>query len=117
MGSFFENFDLSIRQKDDRIKRGREEIIAIRKGQDAQYPQIRIFIKAGLVEEIKFYSAGGKKYYEVKINTYEKTKGIDIPVDITEKITAQNNEIVSSIKYSNIDVNLVISDSEFVTQP
>ena len=117
MANFFENFDLSIRQKDERIKRGREEIIAIRKGQDVQYPQIRIFIKGGLVEEMKFYSAGGKKYYEVKIDTYEKTKGIDVPVDITEKIITQNNKIESTIKYSNVEINVEISDSEFMVKP
>ena len=117
MNKFFENFDLSIKQKDERIKRGREEIVAIRKGQTAQYPQIRIIIMDGLVEEMKFYSISGKRYYEVKVNTYEKSKGIDIPVDITEKITSQNNIIVNNIKYSNIEVNTAIPDSEFIKQP
>lgn len=116
MKTFFENFDLTIKQKDERIKRGMEEIIAIRKGQDAQYPQIRIFMKNGNVEEMKFYSISGKKYYEVKVNSYEKNKGIDVPVDITEKIHAQKNKIVSSIKYSNVQVNANIADSEFAAQ-
>ena len=113
---FLTNYELSVTDKDERIKRGREEVVAIKKGQEMSYPQIRIIVKNDQVELIKFYSITGKKYYEVIVNKYGKTKGIDFPEEITEKLYSKKNEIVNTIKYTQIELNETIPDSEFETQ-
>lgn len=111
---FLKDFNLTILDKDERIKRGMEEVIAIKKGQTLQYPQIRIWVKTGRVQEMKFYSISGKKYYSIKINQYDKKKNIDVPVDITEDVIAQKNSISNRIKYTNVDINKTIPDAEFI---
>ncbi len=101
---FLSNYELSIREKDERIKMGSEEIIAIPKGQKTAYPQIRVLVAAGKVMQMKFYDMAGKKYYDVKVNTYEKQNGIDMPVDIDESIISANNRIDSKIEYAEATV-------------
>jgi hypothetical protein len=104
---------LTILNKDERIKRGGEEIIAIKKGQKLQYPQIRIFIIEDQVITMKFYDIYGKRYYEVDVKNYAKINGISYPTQIVEKLTSKQNEITNNINYSEVNINTAISDSEF----
>jgi hypothetical protein len=97
---FLTNYDLTVTQKDERIKLGKEEIIAIRKGQTSAYPQIRITIKNDEVKDIRFYSINGKKYYVVKVKMYENINGVKTPSEISEVIIAKNNNIEKNISYS-----------------
>jgi len=112
--NFFKNFVMTVKEKDARIKLGRDEVIATRKGQTLPYPQIRLMLKDGKIQTVKFYSIKGQKYYEVKINSYSRISGIDIPDDIVEKTGIKNNVITNKIKYKQIQLNTTISDGVFV---
>jgi len=100
--SFFSNYDMNIKQKDERIKVGAEEVIAIQKGQQKQYPQIRLFISGTKVREIKFYGPTGKKYYTAKAKKYEQKNGADFPTEIIEKFISKKTTIENTVLYSNI---------------
>ncbi len=113
MENFLNDYDVSLTEKDERIKRGREEIVAVKKGQKLKYPQIRIIIINNRVEEIKFYSVLGKKYYHIIVDKYIKVKNLYFPAQITEKLIAEKNEITNTIKYTDIKLNKPIPDSEF----
>lgn len=110
---FLKNFEIKIKHKDVRIKRGMEEIIAIRKGQATNYPQVRIFVQGNRILEMKFYTATGKKYYELKVIDYKKIEDIEFPIKINEKFIADNNYIINTINYKKIKINKEISDKEF----
>jgi hypothetical protein len=110
---FLENYDIDTKIRDERIKMGIEEIIAIKKGQKITYPQIRIFVKDGHVQAMKFYSITGKNYYSMKVNNYSKIGNIDMPDDIVEEIKTNKNTISTHIKYTNVQLNQDIDDSEF----
>jgi hypothetical protein len=101
MKKYFENYNMTVKQKDERIKAGFEEVIAIPQGQTNQYPQVRLFIKGTKVKDIKFYNAQGKKYYTVKIKKYEKINGADFPTLIIEKMISEKTTIENTISYSN----------------
>jgi len=107
-GYFYRNYDCSVKEKDERIKRGMEEIIAIRKGQEREYPQIRIFVKTGRIEMIRFYDIYGKRYYELKVKKYEKIKNMEFPVEMVEKMTVNNSKITRVIEYSDIRINIKV---------
>jgi hypothetical protein len=109
---YLSNFDVKIMKKDERIKRGGEEIVATRKGQKTEFPQIRIFIKNDQVHEMKFYSMTGKKYYELKTHSYSTINGVDVPDSITESIFAKKNRVDSEFRYSNTKVNTTITDNQ-----
>ncbi|HDQ26152.1 MAG TPA: hypothetical protein ENN43_05335 [bacterium] len=111
---FLGDFELSTVEKDERIKRGMEEITAVKKGQALRYPQIRLLVKGGRIQEMKFYSISGKNYYSVKVNQYRRVKNVDVPVDITEEIKTRKNSVTNHIRYTNMEVNGPVSDSEFV---
>jgi len=83
--NYFKNYVLSVKNKDERIKMGAEEITAIPKGQTSAYPQIRIIVKGKKIESMKFYDVKGNKSYELKVNGYTKSKGAEFPDGITEK--------------------------------
>lgn len=83
--NYFNNYVLSVKIKDERIKMGAEEITAIPKGQTQAYPQIRIIVKNKQIEGMKFYDVKGNKSYELKVNGYTKSKGAEFPDGITER--------------------------------
>lgn len=111
--NYFKNFKLSITVKDERIKIRGEEIIAIRKGQEREYPQIRIDVQNNRIKKMRFYSISGKRYYTMTVNKYIKIKGFDVPVEITEHFNTKKNEIKNDINYTIIRLNEPISDSDF----
>ena len=111
---FFSGYEFRTLEKDERIKRGREEIIAVRKGQAAEYPQIRLVIKNDIIESVRFYSAAGKRYYEVVAVEHKKNKGINVPVLLKETVTAEGNTTETVLDYRDIQVNVSIPDAEFV---
>ncbi len=113
MENFLKDYNIFLTKKDERIKRGREEIIAIKKGQKLRYPQIRIAVKNKRAEEIKFYSVLGKKYYHITVDKYIKIKNTYFPAKITEKLIAEKNEITNTINYTDVKLNKSIPDSEF----
>lgn len=97
---FLENYSLTVLKKDERIKLGTEEIIAVPKNQKTAYPQIRIKVKSGQVIEMKFYSATGKKYYEVKLVGKIETSDNAKKIDIKETYFFKENTLENLIHYS-----------------
>lgn len=93
---FFKDYGFSILQKDSRIKMGREEIIAVKTGQEAKYPQARILINAGFIERVSMYGPTGQKYYEVTAERQGNT------VRITERVISLNNTVVREYLYRNV---------------
>jgi outer membrane lipoprotein-sorting protein len=110
---YFKNFNVKIMNRDERIKRGGEEIVATRKEQKTEFPQIRIFIRDNKVREIKFYSATGRKYYEIKVADYATINGLDVPSRIKENVFTSRNKIETDFNYGNIALNTDIPDSSF----
>ncbi|PKL91025.1 MAG: hypothetical protein CVV21_09490 [Candidatus Goldiibacteriota bacterium HGW-Goldbacteria-1] len=103
MQEYFENFDFALFDKDERIKQGKEEVIAIKKGQETEYPQIRITVNGNDVEMMKFFAMDGKKYYELIVDKTEKIKAINVPVEMTEKFYTNNGTMINVLKYENIN--------------
>ena len=93
---FFKDYGFSILKKDSRIKMGREEIIAIKTGQEAKYPQARILINSGFIERVSMYGPTGQKYYEVTAKRQENT------VLVTERVISLNNTVVREYLYRNV---------------
>ena len=98
--AYFKNYIITIKQKDERIKAGYEEVIAVPQGQTTQYPQVRLFIKGTKVKDIKFYNTLGKKYYTVKVKKYEKINGADFSTIIVEKMISEKTTLENTISYS-----------------
>jgi len=103
MEAFLENYSLAVKEKDSRIKRGIEEIVAVRKGQPAPYPQIRVFVKDGKVESVRFFGINGRKYYEVRVEKYKRIGGVEFPVEMAEAAISANNTIKKRIVYDERD--------------
>jgi|GEM_PF-3080308 hypothetical protein len=99
--NYFSNYDMTVKQKDERIKAGYEELVAVPKSQTNQYPQVRLFVKEKMIDSMNFYDASGKKYYTIKIKKYEKVNGADFPSVIVEKMISVKTTIKNVISYSN----------------
>ena len=93
---FFKDYGFNILQKDSRIKMGREEIIAVKTGQEAKYPQARILINAGFIERVSMYGPTGQKYYEVTAQRQGNT------VRVTERVISLNNTVVREYLYRKL---------------
>lgn len=110
---FYKNYTLTVKEKDERIKRGMEEIIAIRTGQEREYPQIRLLVKKDQIKRIRFYDMWGKRHYELKIHKYDEFGEVKFPVKMTEKVRTRNDKTIRKINYYNTELNKPIPDSEF----
>jgi len=101
---YLADFNLSLVPKDERIKQGKEEIIAIKNGQDTEYPQIRVVVKGDAVESMKFFAMNGVKYYEIIVDKTAKISTISIPVELTEKFYTEAGTMTNTLKYEGINL-------------
>lgn len=97
LDKMLKNYELTLVQKDERIKTGREEIVARMKGQAAMYPQIRIILKDKAVFMVRFYDATGKRYYEAKITATGRN---DAPAEVMEEFTTASGGKTTRYNYA-----------------